>query len=189
MMDDIKKLTLQAKQKLVDNKLHKIEQNRLRAIEEEKIAQSTKEAANQKRLNIANENKQKEIQERRKSIDKEIAYLEEQLTQINQDIQELHAPVVVDFITSIQTNAQTYNHSSTESKKLKDEIYEKQSYNISAMALQGLKITIAVVLASVVGKLTVSSPELVESLVSYTFFADMESFGESFGLFTDFLTQ
>jgi hypothetical protein len=41
----------------------------------------------------------------------------------------------------------------------------------------------------VVGKLTVSNPELVEMLVAFSFFSDFESMGESLGLFVDFLTQ
>ncbi|MEA3290533.1 MAG: hypothetical protein U9Q04_10185 [Campylobacterota bacterium] len=189
MMNDLKKLTLNAGQRIVDNKKNRIEQDRLRAKEEEKIAQSIKEAENQKRLNAANENKQKEIEERREAINKEIAYLDDELIQIDKEIEALHAPVVVDFTTSTKNNSETYNHSSVEAKKLKDEIYDKQSYSISATALLGLKFAITVVLASVVGKLTVSSPELVESLVAYTFFADIESLGESFGLFSDFLSQ
>lgn len=189
MMKSMQKLVLSSKRKLIDDKLRKAEQNRLRAIEEDNIAQSKRETENQRLLNIANENKEKELTKRREAIDKEIAYLEESLEQINQEIKELNAPVVVDFVTALQSNAEAYSNSQEESKKLKDEIYKKQSYNIDYLSLMGLKIAISMVLAMVIGKLTVSSPELVQSLIAYSYFSNIESLGESLVLFIDFLTQ
>jgi hypothetical protein len=163
-MNSLQRIALLAKKKMVDDKISKLEADRLNAIQDE-------------------------LEERREAIDKEIAYLEDNLNQINSEIQTLSNPVVIDFSNAIETNSKNHSEAVKSSESYRQEIYDKESYAIGKMALLGLKIAVAMILASIIGKLSSNNPELVESLVAFTFFADMDNLGETLGLFLDFTSQ
>lgn len=188
-MKTLQKMALHARKRMTDDKLARLENERLRDLENEQIAQSRKEAENQKQINLANEAKEKEIKKRRESIDKEIAYLEDTLDQINQEIQNINTPVVIDFTNDIEVNSKNNYEANIAVENYRNEIYDKQSYSIGKFALFSLKVAVAMILATIVGKLSATSPELVESMVAFTYFADMESVEGLFGLFLDFLSQ
>ncbi len=180
---------LKATKRIFDNNTKEAQEQKRQAQEEEAMAKSIREAENLKQLNLANEKKQQETLEKREAIDKEVNYLENLLTEINGEINMLDAPVVVDYIASIERNSIIYNHSFKETQEIKQEIIDKSLYSISTYALLGLKISIAMILASIVGKLSVVNPEMVEELISFTIFENFEFVNESLGLFLDFLLQ
>ena len=187
-MSTLQKVALYTRKKTIDDKLKKLEEDRLRAIESEQVAQSRKEAENLKNINLANKAKDKEVKARREDIDKEIEYHKECLDQINTEIQELNTPVVIDFTSDTQANSTSHADATEATESYRQEIYDKQHYYIDKKSLLVLKIAIALILASIIGKLSASNTELIENLVSFTYFADMDSLG-SFGIFIDFSLQ
>ena len=185
----VQELLLHTKKKIVDNQIEKLKAKERQEIENERIAQSQRDAYNKQRLNEANEAKELEYTKRRDAIDKQIMYLEENLAQINQEIQQLSNPVVVDFSTETERNSKNHHEATIAAEEYRVEIYDKQHYTITKMKLFSLKVTIAIIVASIIGKLSASNPELIENLVMFTFFADMDNLGDTFGLFLDFTSQ
>lgn len=164
-MSSLQRLALLTKKKMVDDKISKLEADRLSAIQDE-------------------------VEKRRESVDKEIAYLEEDLNQINSDIQNLNNPVIIDFSNAVETNSQNHCEAIEASESYRQEIYDKQSYTISKVSLLLLKFAVAIILASIIGKLSSSNAELIGALVTFTYFADMESIqGDGLGIFLDFMVQ
>ena len=111
-MNTLQRAVLHTKKRITDDKLARLENERLRDLENERISQSQKEAENQKQINLVNEAKEVEVEKRRIVIDKEIVYLENVLEQINQEIQNLNTPVVVDFTNNIEINSKNHYESS-----------------------------------------------------------------------------
>ena len=185
----VQKILLNAKKKMFDNQIEKLKEKQRQEVENEQIAQSRQDAHNKQRLNEANEAKELAYAKRREAIDKQIVYLEENLVQINQELQQLSNPVVVDFSAETEMNSKNHHEATVAAEEYRVEIYDKQHYAITKMALFALKVAIAMILASIIGKLSASNPELIENLVVFTYFADMDSFGDSLGLFLDFTSQ